>query len=194
MPDLWPDRAGRAPLVQPAHARCTGLVFITDQITLAGSFPAVSARLGKLAEGGLLLRASNDAYGEGVTGLMNGGPVRHLPGRGLAGVRLAHLTVLTGQNGCARLPLRWETAGAAGQFPVLDADITLTAAGEHATALTLTGTYRLPPGLAAGAGQQAIQQCAAATIHSFLARLASAIAHPAGQAEPGIAEPGSIAS
>jgi len=61
----------------------------------------------------------------------------------------------------------------------------LTAAGEDATVLTLTGAYRLPPGLGAGAGQQAVRQCAAATIHSFLARLACAIAHPAGRAEPG---------
>jgi hypothetical protein len=166
-------------------------VFITDQITLAGAFPAMGTRLGKLANSGLLLRASNDAYGEGVTGLMNGGPVRHLPGRALAAVRLGEPTR---QEGGARLPLRWETTGPAGQFPVLDADIILTAAGEQATVLALTGTYRLLPSLAAGAGQQAVRDCAAATVHSFLARLACAIAHPAGQAEPGSAEPGSIAS
>jgi hypothetical protein len=160
-------------------------VFIADQITLEGGFPALYARLGKLADGGLLLRVSNDAYGEGVTALVHSGPVRHLPGRGLTGVRLGELTVLTVQHSCARLPLRWETTGPTGQFPVLDADITLTAAGEDATVLALTGAYRPPPGLAAGAGQQAVRQCAAATIHSFLARLACAIAHPAGRAEPG---------
>ena len=160
-------------------------MFFADQITLEGGFPALYARLGKLADGGLLLRVSNDAYGEGFTALVHSGPVRHLPGRGLTGVRLGELTVLTGQHGCARLPLRWETTGPAGQFPVLDADITLTAAREDATVLALTGAYRLPPGLAAGAGQQVVQQCAAATIHSFLARLVCAIAHPAGRAEQG---------
>ncbi len=170
-------------------------MFIADQITLRGRFPAVCTRLGQLASSALLLSASNDAYSEGVTGLARGGPVRHLPGRGLARVRVKELTVLTGQNDCAWLPLRWETTGPAGQFPVLDADITLTAAGEDTTVLALAGTYRLPPGLATRAGQQAIQQCAAATIHSFLARLACAIAHPAGRAEPGsLARPGSIAS
>jgi hypothetical protein len=170
-------------------------VFIADQITLGGRFPAVCTRLGQLADSALLLRASDDAYRESVRGLVHGGPVQHLPGRGVARVRLAELAVLPGQDGCARLPLRWETAGPAGQFPVLDADITLTAAGEDATVLALTGTYRLPPCLATGAGQQAVQQCAAATIHSFLARLACAIAHPAGQAEPGrLDRPGSIAS
>jgi len=152
---------------------------------LEGGFPALYVRLGKLADGGLLLRVSNDAYSEGVTALVHGGPVRHLPGRGLTGVRLGELTDRTVQHSCARLPLRWETTGPTGQFPVLDADITLTAAGEDATVLALTGAYRLPPGLAARAGQQAVQQCAAATIHRFLARLACAIAHPAGRAEPG---------
>ena len=175
------------PWCSPAQDRCTGLVFITDQITLAGAFPAACTRLRQLADGRLLQRASNEAYGEGVRGLVHGGPVRHLPSRDLAGVQLGHLTVLTGHNGCARLPLRWETAGPAGQFPVLDADITLTAAGDTSV-LALTGTYRLPPGPAPGAGQEAVRQCAAATIHSFLAHLACAIAHPAGR------EPGSLAS
>ena len=157
-------------------------MFIADQITIEGGFPAVCARLGKLAGGGLLLRASNDAYDEGLAGLLRAGPVRYLPGRGLSGVRLGELTV---HNGCARLPLRWEITGPAGQFPALDGDITLTAAGEDATVLTLTGVYRLASGLAAGAGQQATRQCTATTVHSFLARLACAIAHPAGRAEPG---------
>ena len=108
-------------------------MFIADQITLEGGFPAVYARLGKLADGGLLLQVSDDAYHQGITGLVHGGPVRHLPGRGLAGVRLGGLALLTGHDRCARLPLRWETTGPAGRFPVLDADITVTAAGEDAT-------------------------------------------------------------
>jgi hypothetical protein len=157
-------------------------MFIADQVTLDGGFPAMYARLGKLAGGGLLPQASSDAYGEGITGLVHAGPVRCLPGRGLAGVRLGELTV---QDRCARLPLRWETTGPAGQFPVLDADITLTAAGEDAAMLALTGAYRPPPGLAAGVDREAVRQCAAATIRGFLARLACAIDHPAGRAEPG---------
>ena len=157
-------------------------MFIADQITLTGGLPAVCARLEKLAGGGLLLQASNDAYDEGLTGLLQAGPVRCLPGRGLAGVRLGELTV---QNGCGRLPLRWETTGPTGQFPVLDADITLTEAAEDATVLALTGAYRLAPGLAAEADQQAMRQCSTTTIRGFLTRLACAIAHPAGRAEPG---------
>lgn len=157
-------------------------MFIAEQITLEGGFPAVCGRLERLAGGGLLLQVSNDAYGEGITGFLPAGPVRCLPGRGLAGVRLGELAV---QDGSARLPLRWEIISPAGRFPVLDGDITLTAASQDATVLALTGAYRPPPGLAAGADHQAVRRCAAATFRSFLARLACAIAHPAGWAEPG---------
>ncbi len=149
---------------------------------LESGFPVVCARLERLVGGRLLLQASNDAYAEGITGLLPAGPVRCLPGRGLAGVRLGDLAV---QHGSARLPLRWETIGPAGKFPVLDGDITLTAASQDATVLALTGAYRPPPGLAAGADRQAVRRCATAAIRGFLARLACAIAHPAGSAEPG---------
>jgi hypothetical protein len=156
-------------------------VFVADQVTVESGFPAGCARLGQLAGGSLLLRASSDAYSEGIAGLLQAGPVRCLPGRGLAGVRLGDLTV---QDGCARLPLRWETAGPAEQFPVLDGDITLAAAGEDTTVLALTAAYRPPPGLTAGVNRAAVRSCATATIRGFLARLACAIAHPAGRPEP----------
>jgi hypothetical protein len=174
------------PLAQARWDRWTGLMFIADQITLETGFPAVCARLERLAGGGLLLRASKDAYGEGITELLRAGPVRYLPGMwDLAEVRLGELAAQ--DDVAARLPLRWETAGAAGgRFPVLDADITLTAAGEYATVLALTGSYRPPSGLAAaGLDREVVRRCAAGTIRSFLARLACAIAHPAGWAEPG---------
>lgn len=160
-------------------------MFIADQVTLETGFPAICARLGTLAGGGLVLRASKDAYGEGITGLLRAGPVRYLPGTGgLAGVRLGELAV---QDVCARLPLRWEITGPdGGRFPVLDADITLTVAGKCATVLALTGTYRPPPSLVgAGLDREVVRRCAAETIRGFLARLACAIAHPAGWAERG---------
>jgi dienelactone hydrolase len=48
--------------------------------------------------------------------------------------------------------MRWEATGVTGRlFPALDADITLTAEGDQATAVTLTGVYRSPLG-ALGAG------------------------------------------
>jgi hypothetical protein len=63
-----------------------------------------------------------------------------LPGAwGLAGVQLGELAA---QHGRARLPLRWEITAPAGGFPVLDVDLTLTAAAEGTAVLALTGSYR----------------------------------------------------
>ena len=48
--------------------------------------------------------------------------------------------------------MRWEALGVTGGlFPVLDADIGLTAEGEEGTRMTLNGVYR-PPLAALGAG------------------------------------------
>jgi hypothetical protein len=78
------------------------------------------------------------------------------------------------------IALRWEATGATGRiFPVLDADITLAPDGEEATLLGLDGVYG-PPGGAVGAGLDRVllHRIATATIRSFLARIADAIASP----------------
>jgi hypothetical protein len=160
-------------------------VFVTDQIKLEAGLPAALSRLERLAGGGLVRRASDDAYREGLMELLRAGPVGYLTGSWrLAGVRLGPTAVGEGR---ARLALRWEITGAAGDlFPVLDADIVLTAAGDAATVLTLTGVYRLPDDLpAAGTGAPDMRWCAAQMVHSLLTRLACAINHPSGQAGPG---------
>jgi hypothetical protein len=164
-------------------------VFITSEITVDLGFPAAAGGLAKRSAGGMVTAVSQDAYREGSEELAGSGPVRCLPGAlRLAGVRLGELAV---QDAWARLPLRWEAAGPRDKgFPVLDADLTLAAAGAHSTVLRLTGTYRLPPGLAAaGFGQQVIGRCADRTARGFLTRLACTISHPAGQAAPA-ARPG----
>jgi hypothetical protein len=70
-------------------------------------------------------------------------------------------------------------------FPALDADITLTPAGNHSTTLTLTGAYRPPLGTVGAELDRAIlYRVAAATIRAFLHRVADAIVHPARAAEP----------
>jgi hypothetical protein len=78
--------------------------------------------------------------------------------------------------------LRWEPTGAAaGQFPVLDADITLTPEGEHRTRLALAGTYRAPLGrLGAGLDKAILHRVATATICALLAEMADAPTSPAG--------------
>ena len=155
-------------------------MFIGDEARAAVNAAAATARLAGLAAGGSLIRVSHAAWGEG-TAKMD-------PTAGLPELIVVHSRGPARRGAASLLILRWVAADASGQrFPVLDADITLTAAGDTSV-LALTGTYRLPPGPAPGAGQEAVRQCAAATIHSFLAHLACAIAHPAGR------EPGSLAS
>jgi len=64
-------------------------------------------------------------------------------------------------------------------FPALDADVTLSPAGEHATALILAGVYRLPPRtLGDGLAVAMSQRIATATIRAFLGRLARTLAVP----------------
>ena len=80
-------------------------------------------------------------------------------------------------------------AGRAGTSPHLDyvpqeADLIVAQAGGRITALALAGGYRPQPGPAGtGLDQAIVRQCATATIHSFLDRVACVLAHPAGTAE-----------
>jgi hypothetical protein len=84
------------------------------------------------------------------------------------------------------LALRWEASGVSERlFPVLDADITLIPDGDDGTLIGLQGVYRPPP---AAAGQMLdrviLHRIAAATIRSFLNRIAAALEDPGpGQGE-----------
>jgi hypothetical protein len=69
-------------------------------------------------------------------------------------------------------------------FPALDADLTLSPAGEQTTVLAVAGVYRLPGQLAAGLDPDMVHCLAEVTICSFIARLACALTHPAGTAVP----------
>ena len=153
-------------------------MFVRDEVLMDAGFDAARARLAKLSRGGLLTAASADAYGQGIADLVRVGPLGPVPGLSrLAEVRLRDLA---GSDDRAALALRWEAIGpGSGLFPVLDANLTLTAAGERASSLTLTGTYR-PPAGAMGAilDRTILHQVAAATIRDFLARVAETIASP----------------
>jgi hypothetical protein len=159
-------------------------VFTADEVTLPTGFTAACPALARLAAGGLVVRLAQDAYRQGGGPLLGAGRVRALPGTlRLAGLRVGELAV---KDGWARLPLRWEATGPGGPFPVLDADITLVAAGAYATVVGLAGAYRLPPSLAgAGLDRELVGRCAGHTTGDFLGRLAGALAHPA--AQPGSA-------
>jgi hypothetical protein len=162
----------------------SGELFIGDHVLLNVGFADARARLENLADGGVLLGASEHAYGETIIGLAEeAGPVACVSQ--LAGVRPDDITET---GGMAQLALQWEaTTGDGGLFPALDAHLTLTAAGDQATVFALTGVFRPPPGLAdAGLEQEIVRWFAAAAMRVFLTRLAAALVHPAGAGRPDV--------
>jgi hypothetical protein len=137
---------------------------------------AAAARLARMADSSSLIGASRAAWDEGLARV---GPAGPMPGLSKL-VRVQFLPAV--QRGAVIvLALRWEATGAGGRlFPVLDANITLLPDGEQAALLGLEGVYR-PPAGAAGAwlDRAILHRFAAATIRSFLHRIADAISDPA---------------
>jgi hypothetical protein len=178
----------------------TGHIAVGGRVLLDASFPAARARLAILASGGMLLEASEVAYGEGITGLVKvAGPAAGLTR--LAGVRLGHLAET---DDCADIALQWEAISADGKlFIALDADLMLVPArpvsitrsldhspldagpvrvqaGDRIAALALAGGYRPQPSSAGAELDQAVvRHCASAAIRGFLARVAGVLVHPA---------------
>jgi len=145
-------------------------MFIGDEARAAVNAAAATARLAGLAAGGSLIRVSHAAWGEGTA--------RIASAVGLPKLVVVHSRGPVRRGAVSLLILRWEAADASGQrFPVLDADITLVPDGKQATLVGLDGVYRTLPG--AGLDPVIVRQAAAATIRSFLGRLAGAITDPA---------------
>jgi hypothetical protein len=160
----------------------TDHLVVGDRVMLEAGFRAARARLELLARDGILLRAAEVAYSEGITDLVQvAGPAAGLTR--LAGVRLDDLA---GTDDCAHIALQWVAIAADGKlFTALDAALMLVPAGDQITALTLAGAYRPQPGRACDGLEPAIvRDCAEAAIRSFLARVTCALAHPAGTAKP----------
>jgi hypothetical protein len=159
----------------------SGNLFVGDHILMDVGLDSAWRQLERLAHDGVLLSASEHAYGEGITGLVETGGLAAGMSR-LVGVQPGDLLET---EGCVRLWLRWEAIGSDGTlFPALDADLTLSPAGENTTMLTLAGVYRLPEHAGAGLDPGILRCFAAITIDSFIARLACALMHPAGSAVP----------
>lgn len=157
-------------------------MFVGSEVLLDVSFGVACTRVAALAHDGWLGGASGSAYREWGAGLARVGPLDSVPGVSrLVEVRFRDL-VSHGES--AVLSLRWETAGpGGGLFPVLDADITLTPAGESATALSLAGSYRPPLGkLGAILDRVVLRRVATATIQGFVERVGAAVVNPAGAA------------
>jgi len=152
------------------------------RVLLDASFHAARARLRTLARDGMLLCASEVAYGEGTASLVNAAG----PAAGLTRLAGVCLDDLSGTDECAHIALQWEAIAADGTlFTALEADLMLVPAGHQITALALAGAYRSQPGRAGADLEQAVvRECAAAAVRSFLARVACALVHPAGTARP----------
>jgi len=159
----------------------SGNVFVGEHILMDICLDSARRQLERLARDGVLLSASEYAYGEGVTGMAEAAGLAAGESR-LAGVQPGDLAET---EGCARLRVRWEAIGSDGTlFPALDADLTLSPGGENTTVLTLAGVYRLPERAGAGLDPGIVHCFATITIDSFIARLACALMHPAGSAAP----------
>lgn len=144
----------------------TDRIVVGDRVALEAAFHAARARLRFLAEGGMLLRASEVAYGEGIIALVElAGPAA-----GLTRLADVGLEDLTETHDCAHIALRWEAIGSDGTlFTALAADLMLVPARDQTTALSLTGAYWPPPGRAgADLDQVIVRCCATAAIGSFL--------------------------
>jgi hypothetical protein len=158
-------------------------MFVRDEARIPVGFAVARTRLAGLAADGLLLDASQAAYGDGATGIARVGPPGVWPG--LSKLVTIHVGDLAASPGSARLPLRWEATGpGSGMFPALDADIIVIPDGEHGTVLTLTGVYRPPLGMVGAMLDRAIlSRVATATIRDFIGRLARDI-EDQGQNQP----------
>ena len=154
---------------------CHRSVFIGAEARLDLSFNAALARLAHLTRGGLLRRASDEAYGDLASGLARVGPLGEVPGMSkLVAVRFGDMTV---HEDFAVVALRWEATGPGGAlFPALDADVTLARAGEEATVLAISGVYRPPGGgLGAGLDRMVLRRVAQGTIRTFTQHVAAAL-------------------
>ncbi len=147
-------------------------MFVTDDRVLAASYSAAAERLAKVPCSGWPGTLSKVVYEGGVEYLMRAGPVGAVPvASRLVRVRFTQPTY---RDGAMTVGLRWEVTGGAGRlFPALDADVRLTTDGDHASRLTLTGSYRPPLGaLGAELDRLIMHTVATATIRTLLARLA----------------------
>jgi hypothetical protein len=153
-------------------------MFVGDEVLLEVSFAAACERLTQLTESGALITTSEDSYSRETGTLARVGAI------GLSKLVRVQVRELARTEESAGIALRWEAIGpGGGLFPVLDADVRLTPAGEHVTLLSMAGSYRPPLGSLGKALDQAIlHRVAAATIRRFVAQVAARIGGQSGGA------------
>jgi hypothetical protein len=152
-------------------------VFIREEFGLNAGFPAARLRLSRLAQTDHLTEVSGCAYKFGLTGLSCTAGQADADQRRPKLVRV-FVRDLVARDESAVLTLRWQaTMPGGGLFPALDADITLTPAGESKSLLTLDGAYRPPSGRrGTGYDPAVLHRAATTTIRSLLGQIADLMA------------------
>jgi hypothetical protein len=152
-------------------------MFVAEELTIGIKCQAAQVRFEKLLHRSWLAEMSEAACEEEVTGLLRVGPAGPVAGK-LIRVSFLHPVY---RDDFMTVGLRWEAAGAAGAlFPVLDANLSISPAGEHTARLALAGSYRPPLGrLGGGLDRAVMHRVAAATMRSLLRGVAEALASPA---------------
>lgn len=155
-------------------------MFLADQIIVHADFDAARTGLAQLAASGALFGSAQDAYGGTTAGIARVGVA------GLSKLVRVQVCELADTTDSAGLAIRWEATGSgAAVFPVLDADLRLTPAGEQLTLLTLTGSYRPPFGRAGEAVDRAVMhRVATATVRNFLASTAAVLTRQVTESSP----------
>jgi hypothetical protein len=167
-------------------------VFATHAVTLDASYDEVSSRLAHVLNWRVMHGVSEVAYEGGLETSARVGPFGVVPGlsklvrvRTLEPVRLQERTMIG---------LRWEATGVTGElFPVLDAELIVTAVDEHSSRLELVGSYRPPLGrVGLVLDKVVMERVAGATIRSLVERMAEILGaeEPAIQPEPRLGLPG----
>jgi hypothetical protein len=150
-------------------------MFVSDQRVLMVGIGAARARLANMVDSGWLDGASQAVYQGSIDHLVRVGPFGNLPGASRL-VRVQFLDPVD-RDDCVTVGMRWEATGVTGGlFPVMDANIKLTAEGGEATQMTLTAVYRPPLGaLGAGLDRVLLHKVATATVHSLMTNMARAM-------------------
>jgi hypothetical protein len=157
-------------------------MFVAEDVTIGTGSGVARARFAYLLHGSWLAETSQAACEGGVAGLLRVGPA------GPVAAKLVRVCFLDPvyRGEVMTVGLRWEAAGAAGGlFPVLDANLSISPAGDEVARLALAGSYRPPLGrLGAGLDRAIMHKVAVATVRCLLHSVAEALVRPATAGHP----------
>jgi hypothetical protein len=158
--------------------RTASTIAVRRRYTVDVRFKAALVRLFNFVSAGSLTPASADAYAAGLGTLAwSQAPPGLLPPLVALEVHVLEPVVA---YGAVVVPVRWQARGQARLPVVLDADLSLTPAGQDRTVLILAGTFRLPapPAGSVSSGRVEPHTAAVACADSLLANVADALTSP----------------